>query len=911
MTDVSQVRHPSDVDGEARASAAFDLVQKDHDLAEHEIRSIIGDPYASIRSRMIAHWGLGRLLHDAGEIAEALDIYPTAVALAASLESATDEAQIRVSWSLCLQAAGRADAALQQLKQAEPALRDAALGRLLKQRGFVLTHLGKCEAAVVEFDRALPLLHANGDRLGEARLLTNRGVAHMQLGHVAAAKRDFASSAHIADEIGHHLISAGAQHNMGWLAGRLGELPEALHLFDLARKRYVAHGSPGRLMAALDTDQCEVHLLAGLGEEAREVAGRLLEQSAASGNAMQLAESHLTMARAQLLLGDADEAASHADRAAALFRDSSRPPWEALAIYIGVTARSGSAAPVPQSGDEDAFDSLRHAAETLEDQGWLTEAAEVRVMLGRLAIGAGRLEDARRDLRRAATARYRGRPIQRSQGWHATALLRIAAGDRRGAKIAITSGLRVLDQHRATLGATELRAMSSAHGTGLAVLGLRMALDTRRASDVLVAAERWRAGSLSVTRAGKPSDPDSAADLAELRRLDGEVRAATLAGRVGQREVGIAPLRRSIDVLERRITQRARLAPGDPRRVGSRLDVAEVRSRLGDKELIEFATADGILHGVVVSADRCKLVKIGPVDSVEVTTDHLMFALRQLVLAGSSDRSAELAFERLFVAAHDVDRHLIEPLQTATSSGLVVVPLASMASVAWSLLPGIVSRGGTTIAPSAAWWLDAARPDIVTSGTVLVAGPDLDGAVDEVAALHARRPGATTLTGEQATSGAVLAAMNGADVVHIAAHGTFRGDNPMFSSLQLADGPLLVHDLETVTDPPRLVILTSCHGARSGVLPGEELIGTATALLSVGVHAVIAPVVAIPDSATVQFAIDVHDALGQGVSASDAVATAVRSALNGGSPLAVMAAGSFHCFAGSEHRVSKKIVGAL
>ena len=90
----------------------------------------------------------------------------------------------------------------------------------------------------------------------------------------------------------------------------------------------------------------------------------------------------------------------------------------------------------------------------------------------------------------------------------------------------------------------------------------------------------------------------------------------------------------------------------------------------------------------------------------------------------------------------------------------------------------------------------------------MVAGPGLAHAAEEVAEVaahpprrrHAGRP-------DGASVERVKAAIDGADLAHVAAHGTFRSDNPLFSSLHLADGPLTVYDLEALRRAP------PAHGA--------------------------------------------------------------------------------------------------
>ena len=139
-----------------------------------------------------------------------------------------------------------------------------------------------------------------------------------------------------------------------------------------------------------------------------------------------------------------------------------------------------------------------------------------------------------------------------------------------------------------------------------------------------------------------------------------------------------------------------------------------------------------------------------------------------------------------------------------------------------------------------------------------MAGPGLPGADDEIRQLSALYPSAEVLVGPAATTGSVLAAMERADIVHVAAHGTFRADSPLFSSLLLVDGPLTVYDIEQIRAVPRIVVLSACDAAVADVRTGDELLGTAAALLGMGVRSVIAPVLPVPDAATTPLMVDLH-----------------------------------------------------
>jgi CHAT domain-containing protein len=178
----------------------------------------------------------------------------------------------------------------------------------------------------------------------------------------------------------------------------------------------------------------------------------------------------------------------------------------------------------------------------------------------------------------------------------------------------------------------------------------------------------------------------------------------------------------------------------------------------------------------------------------------------------------------------------------------------------------------------------------------VAAGPGLPGAQAEaeaVAAIYQTAP----LAGAGASVQAVMAALDGADVAHLAAHGHLHLHNPLFSSLQLADGPLTVYDLERLHRPPQLVVLAACDIGRPVVPAGDELLGLSAAFIAQGTRQIIASVTAIPDARATHLMIAFHRALAAGIPAAAALAqTQRRLAAEDAATMATAAA--FVCIGG-------------
>ncbi|WP_308207859.1 CHAT domain-containing protein [Actinomadura madurae] len=149
-----------------------------------------------------------------------------------------------------------------------------------------------------------------------------------------------------------------------------------------------------------------------------------------------------------------------------------------------------------------------------------------------------------------------------------------------------------------------------------------------------------------------------------------------------------------------------------------------------------------------------------------------------------------------------------------------------------------------------------------------------------MASLHRLHPEAVVLDGDGARAETVRDALDGAALAHIAAHGEFREGNALFSRLRLADGPLLVHDLDELAAPPRLVVLSACDIGRAD--GGDAVLGMAGVLLALGTATVIASVTPVRDEATPAFMTAFHASLAAGLSPARALAAIPRAPATAG-----------------------------
>jgi tetratricopeptide (TPR) repeat protein len=787
------------------------------------------------------------------------------LALAAALRAGLDRraAEVRLTMAWLELDRGRAPASMALLDAAEPYLRGRAAARARCVRGLTLCNTGQMPAAVTELTAALPGLRRHRDTRWVANALVGRGIAHIYTDALRSADADFAKAAELLLAQGEHERAASTVHNRGFVAVRAGDVPRGLDLFEQA----VSAGLDLRKRPEGMTDRAEAMLAAGLTDDARPVLQAAVTALAAAGRGAKLAEATLVAAYCARDQRDLPGALSGAVEAARLFRTQGRSWWVPLAAALQVQVRwlSGErSAALQRAAERAAVDCERH--------GWRVEWSTSLITAASIALDRNRVDRARTLLGGAAALRTRGTVDVRVAAWYAEALLRRADSDHRGVLAACRSGLRVVDEHAALLGSAELQAHATLLARDLAELATGMALAAGDARAVLRWTERYRAGALARPAVRPPADPALAAELVALRSAVAAARERVEAGSPD------AAAERRVIRLEQAVRRRALAVGGGSSARREPLDFGALRAALGPTALLSLVVHDGRLRAVVVVEERVTLHDLGPVGPLYAELESLRFGLHRLA-RGTSPRMRQAVDAAVHASASTLDKALLGPvLPVVGDRPLVVVPTGPLHALPWAALPSCHGRP-VTVAPSVLCWLRAVRVQASHRGTgsVWVAGPNLEHAEPEVIGLHGSLDGSgggRLLIGSQATVDAVLDALDSTDIAHVAAHGRFRSDQPLFSAIELADGPLYVHDLDRLRRGPRLFILSACEAGLSGVRPGDELMGLAAALLARGTATLVASVVPVPDELTAGVMTALHAGLRRGLAPAAALAEA-------------------------------------
>ena len=866
------------------AAAALRLAFADPSQARAPAEAVLarGRALADATAVSIALQALGLAARQQGDISAAVRHLQRSVRVAEHDGITERAAHARLSLAVALAIQGRTGPALGALESAAAVLRGVDLARLEVQRAAVLRRLARHDDALASIRLALPALRRAGDELWQARAVGVRGMIRVEQGSWASAEADLHQAEALFLRVEHWRDATAQVHNLAWCAACAGEVTTALARFEEAERQYSALGLT---LAELPHDRARLLLSAGLGREALELATEAAQRYAASEHGNGWSEAQLTCAEAALLVGDHVAARSFAADASKAFARQRRSGWVALARYVEARAAW-------ESGDRTVavLRATTRAAEDLERLTLTPLAAASFLIAGRAALASGRRAAAHAAFAQVSKHRHGRAPAGlRAQAWLAEALMRVDQGRPASARAALAAGLRVVDDHRATLGATELRVHAAGTGAELGALGMRLAAQSGSATQLLAWAERCRANALRQRPVRPPQDPALARDLGALRRVVGEIEAAATAS------LPTRSLYARQAELERSIRDRTRCLAGDGAGRSPTPSAAELGDALGDRALVELLDLDGRLIAVTVAGGQCRTQDLGVVVDAEREEEAARFALRRLAHRHGSEASLDAARSVALHAGRALDGMVLEPLRRSIGErGLVVVPPARLHALPWGLLPSCRSRP-VVVAPSAACWLQAEASAGPKGGKVaLVAGPGLAGVKEELEEIAGFYPGAIQLRDGAATAEAVLHALDGAHLAHVAAHFAFRADNPLFSALHLADGPLTVVDLEGVRRAPHRIVLSACDSGLATVHPGDELMGLVATLLPMGTASIVASVIPVPDRETRPLMVSLHRRIASG-SAVAAALTGANAGESSDDPAAFAACAAFVC----------------
>jgi len=278
--------------------------------------------------------------------------------------------------------------------------------------------------------------------------------------------------------------------------------------------------------------------------------------------------------------------------------------------------------------------------------------------------------------------------------------------------------------------------------------------------------------------------------------------------------------------------------------------------------LLEYFAIKDKFVAAVLTRRELQIVPVTLVSRVANLVRMLRFQLSKFRLGPDYVRS----FERTLLDAtrlhlEELYQELIAPLRDRlAASHLIVVPHGVLHYLPFhALFDGneyLIDSYSVSYAPSASTYALCQRRGAQPSGPPLVLGvPDALAPMieSEARAVFTALPGASLKMGAEAGEEALRKNGRHARLIHIATHGTFRQDNPMFSGIRLGNSYLSLYDLYQLKLEAELVTLSGCATGLNVVAAGDELLGLVRGLLYAGAQSLLLTLWDVHDKSTSEF----------------------------------------------------------
>jgi tetratricopeptide (TPR) repeat protein len=767
-----------------------------------------------------------------------------------------------------------------------------------QNRGICYEYMGLYEEALAAYAAAEETYRTLGmsERLGE--ILDNRGAILLLLGRGTEALAAHEAAEAVFATVGLTLSRVKSLNNIGEASRQLADYRRSLDAFERARRLHDsldALADKGLLLINTAGAYLELNLYA----EALAAYQKAYDVLRHTGMVHDRARALWGIGSTLIARSEFEEAETALAEAAELFAAADNMP-----LLSGVMLEQ--AALQEARGDHGtAVATARRALNLVSGKEWSVQRVYAHLRLADLLLpdtseAESHLLEARRMAERLALPHLRYRLNER------LGRLRRLQGRDEEARVLLDAAVDEIERLRGTVAHEPMRASFLRDKTTAyeELLKLHLARGSEEGSlSAFAVAERAKSRALVDLLTGVVQGSETPADDAVEGRIrdlqsDLNVTYSRMFGGTDDDRHGmpLPDLRGRAVELEREISQlRLRAAAtsdlfappaGSDSLQHPPSDVTLLAFHLVGDEIVTFFQGQGGIRVVRNSGSAATVARL--VQQLDVQWDRLgtgwEFAERHMaLLERSTQRVLTSLYGELIEPLEPLFEESVDPIsdRTVASRKLVIVPHGLLHRVPFhALFDGesyLLERFEVSYAPSAKVYSLCQKRISRGFDKALVLGvadPSIPAVAEETQAVVRHLPTAELLRDEQATVEALRSKVPGCGVLHLACHGMFRVDNPMFSSLKVGDGWLAASDVMRLDLAGALVTMSACESGRNEVFAGDELMGLTRAFLGAGATTLVASLWLVQDETTAELMENWYEHLSEGVGRAAALRNA-------------------------------------
>ncbi len=885
------------------ASALDEFIQTDLSKARR-----LADAFATavqrLRDPCLTAWACrlqARTLYGSGRNHSALRKYQQAERIHQKRKETIEAARVQKAQVACLMYLGRYRQALKVAKKARSVFARTGdrrqLAELDNNVGLIFHRLDRNPEAKRYFDLAYQEFREEGDATALAHVEFNRANIAANLNHLDESLALYQRARELYASGGMKLGVAQAKYSIAYNHFLMGDFTAAIGLFEESQQELDAAGDR-KWSGLCDLDRAELFLRLNLPERSLASAEKAENIFGELGMTYEAAKARFFAGVACSALGEEEKAARKLDGAARLFAR------EGNDVYLAVLQLTRGERAL-ESGEPGAAVKLAQLAKrTFVRRGLKEKVCECWLLEVKADIARGRAAAARsrlRAFRRLAPASA-GSASGLSSPWlfYRAAHLRAKAAALRG-KLSVAAGeldaaIKAVEELRGRIRPDDFRYGFFSDKQEIYFDRVAISLkqgDLARAFELL---EQSKARVLADVRIARHSSrPQGKAyerwksQVAELNWL--YQRALGAERKTGRRTHAMRrELALTVAQKESEVAHAWSLAQNELERAGERWDplmASDVQKRLGEDDLlVEYFVYRDQVSAFLVSRDGLQVRSLGPSAS-EVARALASFRFQ----LGRFQYGEEFVLPRLATFRSDTDAALeslhdllLTPLADELDGRkLVIVPHDFLHELPFHALRNRVSGRyvledrPVSYLPSSSLLREIERPGRTGGNGFVVFGYATGQApqiADETERLSRFLPHARVYSGEDATLASLRQAAPHAAYLHLAAHGIFRRDNPLFSSLRLADGWLHFHEIVDMPLEAELVTLSGCSTGVQRVVGGDELLGMTRGFLYAGIPSLVVSLWMVADRSTADLMEAFYRGLLEGLDKAEALRAA-------------------------------------